>query len=354
MARICTFLVLLLAVTRTFAGVDPGTSAGVAGSEFVYVIRRGDTLTSISSRFGVSEQVLARANALRAPFRLKPGNRLRVDNRHLIPEVLPEGILINIPQRMLFFFRDAKLEAAYPVALGRRDWETPTGDFSVTHLERNKTWCVPPSIQEEMRRAGKPVVKRVPPGPDNPLGEYWIGLSVPGYGIHATIAPTSIYRMRTHGCIRLHPEDAAALYAQISVELPVKIIYLPVLLAKLGDGRVLAEVNPDVYNRGGDPMSVLRDVARQQGIEEEVDWSVIREMVRAKDGHARESGKAASGAKGFRDRGFSAGFEPGSTALHQAWRISCARRACAADRVREHGDEAGSRKGLVVLQHAHR
>jgi len=235
--HVCLLLLVLLSANQGVASTELPTLPGVTGGEFTYT---ADSLASISSRFGVLEKVLARDNGLRPPYRLKTGDRLKVDNRHLIPEALPEGIVINIPQRMLFLFRDAKLAASYPVALGRHDWQTPTGSFFVAQLEKNKTWCVPPSIQEEMRRAGKPVITRVAPGPDNPLGGYWIGLSLPGYGIHATIAPASVYRMRTHGCIRLHPEDAAALYARVSLKMPVKIIYAPVLLSKLEDGRRVA------------------------------------------------------------------------------------------------------------------
>ena len=74
-------------------------------------------------------------------------------------------------------------------------------------MQRHKEWIVPESIQEEMRREGKDVLTRVPPGPDNPLGRHWIGLSIGGIGIHGTIAPSSVYHFRSHGCIRLHPDD---------------------------------------------------------------------------------------------------------------------------------------------------
>lgn len=350
---VCVLLLVLLSAHRGVAGTEPQTPPGVTGGEFTYAVRKGDSLASISSRLGVLEKVLARDNGLRPPYRLKLGDRLKVDNRHLVPVTLPEGIVINVPQRMLFFFRDAKLAAAYPVALGRHDWQTPTGSFFVAQLEKNKTWCVPPSIQEEMRRAGKPVITRVAPGPDNPLGGYWIGLSVPGYGIHATIAPASIYRMRTHGCIRLHPEDAAALYARVSLKMPVKIIYAPVLLSKLEDGRILVEMNPDVYNRGGDPLRTLRNAARAQGLEDRIDWTAAAEMVRAKDGLAREAGKATISTGGVGDRRVFARSEAESAAIHQVrWSFRLGGNYTA-DRVQQRYQEARRRKGLVALQHAH-
>ena len=56
-----------------------------------------------------------------------------------------------------------------------------------------------------MRREDKVVLTQVPPGPENPLGKHWVGLSIPGIGIHGTLAPASIYHFQSHGCIRLHP-----------------------------------------------------------------------------------------------------------------------------------------------------
>ncbi|HSN40990.1 MAG TPA: L,D-transpeptidase family protein [Burkholderiales bacterium] len=292
--RVFALVFVVLFANAGVAAADLRAASGVVGGEFTYSVRKGDSLTSVGARFGVSQAALVRDNRLSAPYRLKIGQQLRIDNRHLVPEALPEGIVINIPQRMLFLFQDARVAASYPVALGRPDWETPTGNFHITQLEKHKTWCVPKSIQEEMRRAGKPVLTEVPPGPDNPLGEYWMGLSVAGYGIHSTIAPASIYGMRTHGCIRLHPEDAAALYARARLKMPVQIIYAPVLLLKLDDGRVLAEVNPDVYNRGGDPLQTLRDAARSQGLEAMIDWNTAAGLARAREGLAREAGGASS------------------------------------------------------------
>ena len=88
-----------------------------------------------------------------------------------------------------------------PAAVGRSTWPTPSGEFHVAHKEVNPIWDVPPSIQEEMRRLGRPVVPRISPGPENPLGDLWIGLSLPNIGIHGTNAPDTVPGYTTHGCI---------------------------------------------------------------------------------------------------------------------------------------------------------
>ena len=283
-----------LAAALSIHGAASAQTIELTGQRSVHVVRKGESLAAISSRLGVTEKVIAQDNGLKPPYRLNAGDTLEVDNRHLIPERLEHGIVINIPQRMLFMFRGSAPIGAYPVALGRPDWRTPTGSYRVAHLERNKTWCVPKSIQEEMAREGKKVLTRVPPGPDNPLGEYWIGLSIPGYGIHSTIAPASIYRMRTHGCIRLHPDDAAVVFAQSFSGMPVKIVYRHALLGQLGDGRIVAEVNPDVYNQGGDALRLLRDAAAAQGLTQRIDWNAAAEVARVRAGVAREVGLKAA------------------------------------------------------------
>jgi L,D-transpeptidase ErfK/SrfK len=82
------------------------------------------------------------------------------------------------------------------------------------------------------------VKTRVPPGPDNPLGQYRLGLNLAGYGIHGTLAPTSIDRFRSHGCIRLHPDDIADLFGRVPIGTPGHITYTPLILARLTNDRI--------------------------------------------------------------------------------------------------------------------
>jgi len=183
---------------------SPTITGGVAS----HVLVRGDTLTSLSARYGVPVQALALDNGRDAATRLAAGRTLRIDNRHIVPAVPHDAVLIvNIPQRMLFYRGEGW--AGLPVAVGRPTWPTPIGDFHVALREQNPTWDVPASILAEARREGHELPPHVPPGPDNPLGAFWLGLDAGGVGIHGTNAPTSIYRFATHGCIRLHPDDIA-------------------------------------------------------------------------------------------------------------------------------------------------
>ncbi|MBU6505116.1 MAG: L,D-transpeptidase family protein [Betaproteobacteria bacterium] len=266
----------------------------MTGKTFEYEVLPGDYLIRIAARFGESATLIARDNGIPRNRPIWPGQHLTLNNRHLVPRGLEEGLLINLPQRHLFFFREGRLVAAYPVGLGRPDWPTPAGAFRVTELRRHPAWHVPPSIQEEMRREGKAVRTLIPPGPDDPLGEYWIGISLDGVGIHGTIAPASVYHFQSHGCIRLHPADVEALYPQVVPGMPGRIIYEPVLLAGFPDGHIYLEVNPDVYHRRGDAWQTLTELAKAQGLADRIDWEVARAVAARKDGIAHPIQRGAA------------------------------------------------------------
>jgi L,D-transpeptidase ErfK/SrfK len=293
------FTCLLAGLSLSALAEDlPPLSHSVVGGEAEYTVQPGDFLIAIGARFGVAAKLLAQQSAIPYEALIHPGQRLRIHNPHIVPGILDDGILINIPQRMLFNFMQGHLSGTYPVGLGRPTWPTPEGPFKVAIRETNKAWKVPKSIQEEMRREQKIVLEEVPPGPDNPLGARWLGLSLWGYGIHGTIAPSSVYHFQSHGCIRLHPDDVAELFDQVKVGTAGRIIYQPVLLAVVED-RILLEVNRDIYNHGIDPAQTVRDLAEANGLRQDIDWPAVEAVVAAQDGLAREVGRLGrDGSKG--------------------------------------------------------
>jgi L,D-transpeptidase ErfK/SrfK len=266
---------------------EPPLPTIIVGNAGSYTVQPGDSLTSVGARLGISRTILARENGLHPDARLRIGQRLDVDNRHVVPAVREDGILINVPQRLLFYFEMGTLVAWYPVGLGFPDWQTPVGTLHVATKETDPVWDVPVSIQEEMRRKGQKVKKRVLPGPDNPLGKFWMGLTPGSCGIHATNAPTSIYQFRTHGCIRLHPEDAADLFSRVTIGTPVEIVYEPVLVARTEEGKLFLEVHPDVYERAPDAQETVRELADRHGLTSEIDWDFVRTAAQEREGIAR-------------------------------------------------------------------
>ncbi len=280
--------ILLVFAANTLADEGSVFSHAIVGGVFPYVAQSGDRLNRIGARFGVSATILAKANNLDRKVPLAAGDALWVDNLHIVPEWREDGIVINLPQRMLFFFRQGALAAAFPVGVGKPDWPTPTGNFKVVDLQTDKSWLVPLSIQEEMREEGKEVITRVPPGPKNPLGRHWIGLSAVGYGIHGTISPASVYGFQSHGCIRAHPDDIEALSQVAEVGTGVVLTYRTTLLAETQDGQVYVEVHPDVYKRGIVPLDEIRKQARANELADRIDWPRTIEAIRRQDGLATD------------------------------------------------------------------
>jgi L,D-transpeptidase ErfK/SrfK len=261
----------------------------IVGGPFAHEVQAGETLTSLAARYGVDAAVLARRNGRAPGATVTVGDRLTIDNRHIVWPVEPTSrtiLVINVPQRMLFRVVDGRVDVAFPVAVGRATWQTPRGPFTVLEKEVDPTWDVPLSIQEEMRREGKPFVTSIPPCPANPLGRHWIRLSHPSVGLHGTNVPTSIYRFTTHGCIRLHPDDVASLFDRVQVGDAGVTVYDPVLLARVADGRLFVEVQPDPYRQGPDPLRHLQKLADDAGIASEIDWDRVRDVVRRREGLA--------------------------------------------------------------------
>jgi L,D-transpeptidase ErfK/SrfK len=238
-----------------------------------YQVRRGDTVMAIAGRYGADWRAVAQANGLRNPDRIAPGQLLTVSMRRIVPGLLEHGIVINLPEAVLYYFENGRLAFYAGVGLGKPGrWRTPRGPFVVRTKERHPTWEVPISIQQEMEAEGRVVLTRVPPGPENPLGEFWLGLSIPGYGIHGTIAPASIGQYQSHGCIRLHPDDIRSLFSLVRVGTPGDLIYEPVKVA-VSAGRVYLEAHPDVY---GMKRPRLSDVgAALRSLDAPVDWNRV-------------------------------------------------------------------------------
>ena len=258
----------------------------------------GESLTALGARYGAPVAWVAAQNGLPPDARLQVGQRLTVRSVHVAPigHQVRDGIVVNVPQRMAWLFSEGRVAGAWPVAVGRASWPTPLGPFTVRSREQDKTWYVPVSIQEEMRREGKPVLTQVPPGPDNPLGRHWLGLSLPGIGIHGTNAPASVYGFRSHGCIRMHPDDVAELFARTRVGDAGQIIYEPLLMALDGAGGVWFEANPDAYRLGGGSRATVQALLASLGLPEaSLDWTRVDTMLENRDGQAREVDRDPNG-----------------------------------------------------------
>ncbi len=273
MVRLLPLLCCLSALTHAAAEPFVRLASARWEGETPVTVVKGDNLSAIAGRFGLTPGQVMRQNGIDAKHKLKPGDVLTVRYSHLIPDGLAEeGITINVPQRLLFLRRQGELKV-YAMGLGKPSWPSPLGPWKIANKQENKTWNVPKSIQAEMAREGKPVKTHVPPGPDNPLGKHWLGLDIGGYGIHGTLAPSSIYRFRSHGCMRMHNEDIADLYGRVAKGLTGVNTYWPVLLEIRPDGPIYIEVHPDIYRRGLNGPAALRRAAEEQQVAARIDWT---------------------------------------------------------------------------------
>jgi len=105
----------------------------------------------------------------------------------------------------------------FGVATGQSSFPTPKGLFRIIEKQRNP-WWIPPS--SSWAKGAKPI----PPGPGNPLGTRWMGISSPAVGIHGTPDAASIGYSASHGCIRMRIPDAEWLFNHVQVGTPVFII----------------------------------------------------------------------------------------------------------------------------------
>jgi len=197
----------------------------------------------------------------------------------VLPEGKWKGILINIPEmRLYLFFNKISMVKTFPIGIGETENFTPVGQFHIKEKAVDPAWHIPPSLRE--KHGGE---RTIPPGPDNPLGSHWLGLSISGYGIHGTNFPWSIGRLVTHGCIRLYPEDIVHLYPIIPIGTPVNIIYEPV---KIGfkEGRIFVEVHEDIYSRIPDPLRFSLLKLEKKGIMNLIDVKKLKEALNQKKG----------------------------------------------------------------------
>lgn len=273
---------------------DNVTSEKLVGAASTYTVVKGDTIRLVAAKLGVSRRYLIKTNTLDTKGFLKIGQKLVYNNRKIVPQRMKNGIVVNIPDRTLYFFRQGKLAASLPVAVGvavkseKYDWKTPTGKFRITAKMKDPTWHVPPSIQSEMEDHGREAITSVPPGAGNPLGRYAIKTSIPGILIHSTTKPWSIYSFASHGCIRVYPEQMEEFFKEVKVNTPGEIIYKPVKLAVTEEGRVFLEVHQDVYGKSSGLASEAKHLIEQKRLSEQVDWKKVESIVRLKSGVAED------------------------------------------------------------------
>jgi lipoprotein-anchoring transpeptidase ErfK/SrfK len=179
----------------------------------------GSSREKIAESVHMSEELLLTLNPGRS-FE-KAGDKIVVAN--VGAEELPAKvgrIEVDKSAKLLKAFgRDGTLLGTFPVTVGSSEKPAPSGRLKVTGVSKNPTYRYNPKYAFKGVHASKPFT--IKPGPNNPVGAVWIGLSAEGYGIHGTPDPAKVGKTQSHGCVRMTNWDALRLASAVSAGTPV-------------------------------------------------------------------------------------------------------------------------------------
>lgn len=269
----------------------PPKGDALIGSITAVTARHEDTLPDLARAHAVGYAQIVAANPGVDPWLPGEGTDIVLPTRHVLPDVPRTGLVLNLPEFRLYYYHPPqpgkpRALSTYPVSIGDADWRTPLGLTRVVSKAKNPSWRPPASIRAEHARNGEVLPAVVPPGPDNPLGEFALRLAVPGYLIHGTNKPYGIGMRVTHGCVRLYPEHIARLYRELPIGTPVRIIDQPV---KAGwDGGVLyLEVHAPLAESRAEASvtaAVRAVIAATKGRAAAIDWDAVARAARERRG----------------------------------------------------------------------
>jgi L,D-transpeptidase ErfK/SrfK len=298
-----TGLVLAAAVmgcllgTRSEAAVFtlPPDGGSLIGQDQQIQAQFSDTLLGIARKYSVGYWEIQEANPKVDMWLPGKGTSITIPGRFIVPPVEHKGIVINLPQHRLFYFppqrrHEQPIVITYPVSPGEGGFATPVGVTRIIRKVPHPVWIPTKHILAAHAAAGDPIPKIWPAGPDNPMGEWALETTL-SHGeiyIHGTNNPMAIGMAVTHGCVRLYPEDIAALFPVVRVGTPVNVVNQPVL-ASLQDGQLYLEVHPptDSDHKPVPPdyqkISQIIDAAIGNN-QVAVDWAKVREVATVSNG----------------------------------------------------------------------
>lgn len=284
-----------LAVTFVLSGAASAAElplrGALAGSVQTYVTKDEDTLHDIARRSELGFVELRAANPDVDPWLPGDDKPLTLPTAFLLPAATRRGIVINLAEQRLYYFRDNPASVVtYPIGTPRCATMIPVGATTVVAKRANPTWFPPPSLRKE--RPDLP--ESVPPGPNNPLGAFALSLGWSSFVIHGTNKPDGIGRRVSHGCIRMYPENVKTLYSLVPVGTPVTIVDQP-LKVGWSDGALYLEVHPtqeeadeveaNGYVKNPVPLDAESAVQARAGkLSDRIDWPLVKRAARARSG----------------------------------------------------------------------
>ncbi|WP_347709762.1 L,D-transpeptidase family protein [Halomonas llamarensis] len=253
------------------------------GQDYDVIANKDDTLLDIARVHNVGYEEIQAANPDVSLWVPGEGTSVTIPRRHILPDVERKGIVINIAELRLYYYPEAEegqppQVATYPIGIGREGYDTPLGITRTTMRLEQPAWYPPSSMRKEAAERGDPPPEVVPPGPDNPLGEYAILLDIPGYLIHGTNQPDGIGMRASRGCIRMYPEDIESVFDEVPTNTQVNIIDHPIKVGEDEQGNTYLQVFKSVEGVESG-IEQLEDMLITKGVIEE-EGSDILDRVR--------------------------------------------------------------------------
>lgn len=200
-----------------YASSIPSNYAQQAKMKGLYYTRVTEML---GERFHMDENFLQKLNP-NATFK-KAGEEIIVANvRNDLPEDIHLIIAHKGAKQLYLFNSKNKMIASFPATIGSSDTPSPEGTYTVKNVAPNPWYGYNP---KNFVQGGNMKPLSLPPGPNNPVGNMWIGLSKPSFGIHGTPNPSLISKTASHGCIRLTNWDANDLAKRVEKGITVKFL----------------------------------------------------------------------------------------------------------------------------------
>ncbi|MGO9933975.1 MAG: L,D-transpeptidase family protein [Steroidobacteraceae bacterium] len=265
---------------------------GVVGYVQRTVIGKEDTLPDVARRFDVGYEEMLMANPGVDPWLPGAGAVVVVPTRFILPAAPHEGVVVNVAAMRIFYYPPRKKgepETVYthPLGIGKVGWKTPEGTTKIIARQKDPIWVVPKSVRDEHAENGEKLPAQVPPGPDNPLGQYEFRLGWPSYLIHGTNKPYGVGMRSSHGCMRLYPEDIAVFFDLIPIGTKVTVVNQPYLFG-WRDGTLYFQaytvMEDDSRNWSKDRKRLLANLlnpklrAKIAEHDEEIDWQRVGDL----------------------------------------------------------------------------
>lgn len=249
-----------------------------------------DTLVDLARKYNLGFNEIIRANPNVDKWLPGAGTIIKIPTQHIIPKGFSKkGITINLSEFRGYLIKDNKL-ITFPVGLGRMDWKTPLGISTIDLKLEKPAWYPPQSVRDEYKNQGKFLPAEVLPGPDNPLGELAMRISIPGgYFIHGTNRPDGVGMEISHGCIRLFPEDIDYIFQLTDIGTEVILLDQPIKIARIKN-EIYLQVHPSYSNQYDYDLEQLRiqmeSLINNQDELIKINWDSVESLLKVRNGLA--------------------------------------------------------------------